>query len=640
MKSFLQLIILAGAILFFNFNVVNAQTFNWVKSFSSTGGSVTGNSISVDANGNSYVTGSFNGIATFGTIQLSSFGSSDIFVAKFDSVGNCLWAKQAGGTDLDMGSGIAFDANMNIFVTGYFTGNATFGTTQFTSAGGTDIFLAKFDPNGNWVWAKQAGGIYADWGYGLSVDPDGNCIFTGRFIGPLTFGTFQLTGLGSWDVFIAKYDQNGNCLWAQQAGGSVSDEGYGISLDSKGKVYITGRFSGTAAFGTVHLSSYGTSDIYVANYDNNGNCLWAKHCGGTTTDRGIGIAVDENGYSYVTGWFKGISTFDTIQLSGFSNNDIFIAKYDPYGNCLWAKQAGGSNDDVGNSISVDPAGNSYVTGNFIGNVTFGAFQLTGYSGNTNDIFVAKYDSKGNCLWARQAGGTYNDGGMAISIDASGSNYLTGFFSDIAVFGANQISGGGAFISKISNDPVPVELSSFAIATVNNEVRLSWETITETNNNYFNIERKNTNGLWEIIGQIKGAGTSIIPRKYSFIDKKILSNGKYFYRLKQIDFNGQHEYSKEIEVELNYIPEEYSLLQNYPNPFNPSTTIKFSLPKTEYVTLVIFSSMGQEVSKLISKELNAGVYTSEWNASGFASGVYYYRIVAGAFTETKKLILLK
>ena len=566
MRTFLQTFILIQSIILFSFYDVNAQTYNWAKSVINA----TGNSISVDADGNSYITGNFFGVATFGTIQLTSYGSMDVFIAKYDPLGNCIWAKQAGGTDNDAGSGIAVDANKNSYVTGYFNGTATFGTNQFTSFGGNDIFIAKYDTSGNCIWAKQVGGIYSDWGYGISIDPDGNAIFTGRFIGPVTFGTFLLGGYGSWDAFIAKYDPNGNCIWANQAGGTSTDEGYGIATDQKGKSYLTGRFAGTATFGTIKLSAYGGADIFVAMYDNSGNCLWAKHGGSINADRGMSISVDANGNSYTTGWFKGTATFDTVQLNGYSNNDVFIAKYDSYGNLSWAIQAGGSNDDVGNSISADQIGNSFITGNFIGNITIGAFHLTGDANNTNDIFVAKYDSKGQCLWAQKAGGAYNDLGNSILVDARNKCYVTGAFSDTGTFGTIKLTGGGAFLTQISDESVPVELSSFTGTIINNAVKLEWMTITETNNNFFNIERRNQNGLWKTIGVIKGAGNSLIPIRYSYIDKDLLPNGDYLYRLKQVDYNGEYKYSNEIETKINLIPGEFSLQQNYPNPFNPNT----------------------------------------------------------------------
>jgi hypothetical protein len=199
---------------------------------------------------------------------------------------------------------------------------------------------------------------------------------------------------------------------------------------------------------------------------------------------------------------------------------------------------------------------------------------------------------------------------------------------------------GLWETKVFSDITPVELSSFTYKTVNNSVKLEWITSTEINNNRFEIQRRNNNISWTTIGQIKGAGNSISPIKYSFIDKELLPNGKYTYRLKQIDYNGQAQYSKEIEAEIDIAPKEYSLLQNYPNPFNPSTTIKYELPKSGLVKLQIYSVPGQVVKTLINEEQDAGFYSVDFTASNLSSGIYFYKLSVNNKNVIKKMILLK
>jgi len=144
--------------------------------------------------------------------------------------------------------------------------------------------------------------------------------------------------------------------------------------------------------------------------------------------------------------------------------------------------------------------------------------------------------------------------------------------------------------------------------------------------------------WEKIGFVAGNGNSNSPKDYSFVDKTVLS-GKYFYRLKQIDNDGQFEYSNIVEVDLG-VPAEFSLAQNYPNPFNPSTTIKYQLPERSLVTLKLYDILGREVHTLINEDQSPGNYKVELNGSRFASGVYIYRITAGKFTAVKKLTFSK
>ncbi|MFA7028830.1 MAG: SBBP repeat-containing protein, partial [Candidatus Cloacimonadaceae bacterium] len=215
------------------------------------------------------------------------------------------WAKQAGGTDYDFGQDIAIDSSGNSYITGYFPGNASFGTTELTSSGGIDIFVAKLDSDGNWLWAQKAGGTSDDGGYSIAIDSSGNSYVTGYFHSTASFGNITLTSSGSYDIFVAKLDSNGNWLWAKKAGGTSDDYGYSITIDFSGNSYVTGYFYSTASFGTTTLTSSGDCDIFVAKMDSSGNWLWAKKAGGTYSDEGWGIAIDSSGNSYVTGYFEG-----------------------------------------------------------------------------------------------------------------------------------------------------------------------------------------------------------------------------------------------------------------------------------------------------------------------------------------------
>jgi len=381
--------------------------------------------IAVDVSGNSYITGYFKGSATFGSTNLTSKGCIDIFIAKLDSSGNWLWAKKAGGTDWDGGLGIAVDASGNSYVTGYFADSAIFGSTTLTGNEGDNIFVAKLDSNGNWLWVKKAGGTGYDGGLGIEVDASGNSYVTGDFSGTVTFGSTTLTSRGNSDIFVAKLDSSGNWLWAKKAGGKGYDKGHGIAVDAVNNIYVTGIFEGSATFGSTTLinkSSEYYYDIFIAKLDSSGNWLWAQNAGGTGSDWGNGIAVDASGNSYVTGYFDSDATFGSTTLTNNGGYDIFVAKLDSSGNWLWAKNAGGTGTDWGNGIAVDASGNSYVTGYFQSTATFGDITLTSNGGA--DIFITKLDHSGNWLWAKNAGGTGGEGN-GIAIDNNGNSYVTG-----------------------------------------------------------------------------------------------------------------------------------------------------------------------------------------------------------------------
>ena len=195
----------------------------------------------------------------------------------------------------------------------------------------------------------------------------------------------------------------------------------------------------------------------------------------------------------------------------------------------------------------------------------------------------------------------------------------------------------------SDEPLPVELSSFSATTIGSTVKLSWQTATEINNYGFEVERKSnvndqTSEGWTKLGFVNGNGNSNSPKNYSFVDDNVTA-GTHSYRLKQIDNDGQFEYSKVIEIGLT-TPDKFELSQNYPNPFNPATTINYNLPEAANVKLIIYNILGQEIKTLVNEFKEAGVHTVNFNASELNSGLYIYKIEAGSFTQTRKMTLIK
>ena len=235
-------------------------------------------------------------------------------------------------------------------------------------------------------------------------------------------------------------------------------------------------------------------------------------------------------------------------------------------------------------------------------------------------------------------------------------YEVGFHSNSIVNGKIYLIG-GVNTPRIPLDIVyeadpeliiPVELVSFTATSNGKEVILNWSTATELNNLGFEVQRKFGSNDFVTVGSVKGQGTITSPNHYSFLDK-LIDGGKYFYRLKQIDFDGTFEYSDVVEVEVEVrILDKFTLEQNYPNPFNPNMTIKYSVPKLSFVTIKIYDVLGSEVATLVNEEKPVGSYDVGWVATGFPSGVYFYRLQVvdpksssgHGFVETKKMILMK
>ncbi|MFO8145372.1 MAG: SBBP repeat-containing protein [Candidatus Syntrophosphaera sp.] len=422
---------------------IQAQNPEWLWAVQAGGtGYNEGQSIAVDSQGNQYVSGKFQGIASFGAHTIYSSGNYDIFAAKLDPDGNWLWAVKAGGTASDAGTGIAVDASGNAYLTGFFYGTAGFGGYTLTSSGNYDIFAAKLDPNGNWLWAVKAGGTSNDNGEGIAVDGSGNAFLTGEFQNTATFGAHTIASSGDQDIFAAKLDPNGNWLWAVKAGGTSNDFGYGIAMDGSGNAFLTGGFQVTASFGGYNLTSSGVQDIFAAKLDTNGNWLWAVQAGGASNDNGYGIAMDGSGNAWLTGAYYGTASFGPYTFTSSGGFDIFAARLDTNGNWLWAASAGGISNDNGYGIAVDGSGNAWLTGVYYGTANFGSHTIT--SSGSYDIFAAKLDPNGNWLWAIKAGGASNDYGYGIAVDGADNAYFTGYFYGTAGFGPFTLTASGNF----------------------------------------------------------------------------------------------------------------------------------------------------------------------------------------------------
>jgi len=196
-----------------------------------------------------------------------------------------------------------------------------------------------------------------------------------------------------------------------------------------------------------------------------------------------------------------------------------------------------------------------------------------------------------------------------------------------------------FMYRLRDIPLPVELSSFVSTVSDRDVKLNWTTANENNNSGFEIERSIVNSEWSKVNFVTGHGNSTVPQNYSYEDRN-LSSGRYNYRLKQIDYNGDFEYyDLQNEVVIG-IPEKFSLSQNYPNPFNPKTTINYEIPVANHVTIIVYDIMGKEVATLVNQLQDAGYYSVTLDGSDFASGQYFYKLQAGDFSQVNRMILLK
>ena len=310
------------------------------------------------------------------------------------------WAVRAGnaGGDADDSFCVSTFPDGSSVISGYFGGSASFGATTLTSGGASDIFVAKVNIDGTFAWASQAGGTAGQLTQDISALADGSSIMIGSFGYSSTFGSITLTG-GNMEAFVAKVAADGSFAWAKRAGGSGNDDGQSVATLDDGSSIVTGYFDGTATFGSTTLTSSGDKDIFIAKLSPNGSFVWATRAGGSDFDSGLGIATNEDGSSFVTGFFRATATFGSTTLISASGLAPFIAKLNADGTFAWAIKAGSGGQ--GQRIATFADGSSVTVGYFSSPSTFGDTTLTPIG--VNDAFITKVNSNGTFAWTTQAG---------------------------------------------------------------------------------------------------------------------------------------------------------------------------------------------------------------------------------------------
>lgn len=484
-----------------------AQDFQWGYKDGGNGTDI-GQGIAVDAPGNIYVTGNFQGTVDFdpgvAVSNLTATGGDDIFISKSDAAGNFIWTKKIGGFGLDHSFEIMVDGSGNVYTVGDFEGTVDFdpgaGTYNLSSAGMQDAFILKLNSSGEFVWAKRMGAVDDDEILSLAISASGNIYSAGYFFGTVDFdpnaGTTELTAAGGYDVFVLKLDTAGNFIWADGLGGADWEFPESLTIDDAENVYVTGHFAGTTDFdpgaGTYNLTSAGLYDIYISKLDANGNFVFAKSMSGTGDNHSLSIAVDASGNIFTAGYFYTTCDFDpgagVYDLTAVGSTDIFISKLDASGNYAWVKQIGGTLPDNVFSMKLDAGGNIYACGYFQGTVDFdpGPGTTNYTSAGAQDIFILKLDASGNFVWNNTIGGTGADIGTELALDATGNISVTGYFSQTVDFDpggdtANLTSNGDkdAFVVKFGNTLSGIanlfeegEVSIYPNPT-SNSARLQW-----------------------------------------------------------------------------------------------------------------------------------------------------------------------
>ncbi len=411
-------------------------------------------SILVDTAGNIYCAGSFEMFidADPGAASslINSLGGKDAFLAKYDPNGNLIWAKGLGGTGYDEVGAMQLDNSGNVYLAGCFEGTGNFGGSTLTSIGTYDLYIAKYDSSGQHLWSRSYGGTDESTQIQMAVSTSGNQIaICGSFSGTMDLGSGNLNCLGNTSGYVAMLNSTGDTQWSYAIGanGIATDRSTAITLNTAGDVYVSGITSGTnldvdPGSGTHYISSNGSSDIYLIKYDSNGLFQNAFSIGGTRGELPFDIEVTQNGDIFLTGYSNSDSidvnpdSLATNYLYGDSTinfvQDIFLLKLDNNNNYQWSFRIGKRASDSGRGIKVDQSGNVILAG-IVGDSAIdfdpgpGVYQLSGDPSNlsNNSVFLAQYTSNGEFVGAFTFEDSLNFGSLFLSDD--GKAWVSGSF---------------------------------------------------------------------------------------------------------------------------------------------------------------------------------------------------------------------
>ncbi|MCF8463675.1 MAG: T9SS type A sorting domain-containing protein [Flavobacteriales bacterium] len=345
-----------------------------------------------DYEGNAYVVGHFTDTVTFstssaGNIAAKSAGGQDVFVVKYAPNGHLVWKLTGGGSGDDTATDIdQYRWSGKLYISGGFENRASFGSATILSNGLSDAFLMKMDMSGNAHWIRNGGGLEHDVAASVAVGNDESVYIVGDFYDQAAFGSSQLQAMGSSDMYLAKFTENGNLEWVRTNGGTTVDVGTSVGTDLNGKVFVSGYFQGTTHFDNFSASALSYNDVFVSKFDSDGNCEWLSSAGSWGLDNCLGMAVAWDGSTYLTGFFEEEMFTQNVSFVG-NGYDIFVLNFNPDGSIKYGRNAGAASSDFGTGICLGPDQSLYITGYYFFFADFD--QITIGNADNGDCFLAR-----------------------------------------------------------------------------------------------------------------------------------------------------------------------------------------------------------------------------------------------------------
>jgi hypothetical protein len=557
-------------IILLSINNTYAQTWNWVRSFGGVK-SDKGIVVRVDKEENVIATGYFSNSMYMGngiTLVSTAGSSKQVFIAKYDKNGVCLWAKQGGNGLDDRVLGMDLDSAGNIYITGTSWNSITIGTINITSIPGCcdNGFVIKLDKDGNWIWGNSVSSNSGDdQGLDIVTDDIGNSYITGfmtgsqLYLGTSVYALASNSGSNVYNYYVAKINPSGVWEWGTTFGNLPYDpiarkyveRDIAICLDSNKNLYITGGYDGTRNFGSTVLTSRGGHDVFMMKADTGGNIIWAKSGGSTKDDWSNGISADEMGHVYITGEHRDSLLFDSMLIRNYDKRDVFVAKFNTSdGTGIWGKRAGSDiGSERGNDVYADKNCNVYVVGDVGAYSKFGPL-YTDSIGYLN-VFVSRISPDGDWMWVATANSSdTSDRGNSIVKGEDNKIYITGFFENDITIGNITINSNGkadAYIAKILDLDTINFCNEYYADTIPVDTIVPIDTTEDTTINYVNNIRPdlkiqvfpNPTKDKLIISVDKDcsatmydvAGSLVIATKEKEIDMSSLRNGMYILHIK-------------------------------------------------------------------------------------------------------------
>lgn len=398
----------------------------WIMNIGGNGGNI-GSDIVCDSAGNVYICGYSLGIIYFNNDSAVSNGSTDVLVAKINPEGDLIWVKTVGGKIDDYGLSVDIMQNNSLYISGVFKDTAAFGDDILISEGDRDLFLAKMDLDGNIEWGRRFGGKGMDVSMTISIH-DENIYATGGFRDTAYFEGETLISYGNEDIFIAKFNSEGEMTWIKQMGSDEYECGQAIETDEFGNAYVAAYFRDTCYFPIDTLISRGSSDLSLSKIDADGNMIWLTHAGGSEFEIGAGLCLDEDDNLHFSGTFGGTLYVEDDSLVSGGFLDAFFLSFDGDNGQLINKNRGGGKAEYesGQAAAADRDNNVYYSG-YHNDTTFFDNESV-ISHGDEDIIICQYNANGELLWLENAGGKGMDRAMGMTVQNK-SLYITGQFAD-------------------------------------------------------------------------------------------------------------------------------------------------------------------------------------------------------------------